>query len=118
MFGEEVIFRSVSTALSVIYSAIQYMVRGLDTLAIRYISKNINSDNVLLVLQKILVFYNTEHSPHPASQEYQVSMNTSRHRTGELWKHVWRTKVQNNETKKDKMTLAELIFFFIVCIFY
>ena len=62
MFGDEVIFRSVSTALSVIYTAKKYVVRGLDTLALKYISKNINSDNVLLVLQTILIFYNTEHS--------------------------------------------------------
>ena len=49
-------------------------------------------------------------------KEYQVSMNTPRHRAGGLWKHVWRKKVQNNQTKKDKMALAEQIFFFIVCI--
>ena len=72
MFGGEVIFRSVSTALSVIYTAKKYMVRGLDTLALMYISKNINIGNVLLVLQTILVFYNTEHSPHHAGQYTKV----------------------------------------------
>ena len=72
MFGGEVIFRSVPTALSVIYTAEKYMVRGIDTLTLMYISKNINSDNVLLVLQTILVFYNTEHSPYPASQDTKV----------------------------------------------
>ena len=72
MFGGEVIFRSVSTALSVIYTAKKYMVIGIDTLALMYISKNINSDNVLLVLQTILVFYNTEHSSHSASQDTKV----------------------------------------------
>ena len=60
MFGDVIIFRSVQTALSVIYTAKKYMVKGIDTLALIYISKNINSDNVLLVLQSILVLYDTE----------------------------------------------------------
>ena len=51
-------------------------------------------------------------------QEYQDTMNTPRHKIGGLWKHVWRPKAQNNQTKKDKMTLAEKICFFIVCILH
>ena len=65
------------------------------------------------------IIYNllhTDSSLIKSIQEYQVSMNTPRNRTGRLWKHVWRTKVQNNQKKKDKMTLVEQIFFFIVCI--
>ena len=62
MFGDVVIFRSVPTALSVIYTARKYMVRGIDKLALMYISKNITSDNVLLVLQTVLVLYDSEQS--------------------------------------------------------
>jgi len=62
MFGDVVIFRSVPTALSVIYTARKYMVRGIDKLALIYISKNITTDNVLLVLQTLLVLYDSEQS--------------------------------------------------------
>jgi len=50
-------FKSVPTALSVIYAAKKYMVKHLDHLALTYISKNINRHNVLLVLQQLHLLY-------------------------------------------------------------
>lgn len=47
--------RSVATALAVVYAAKKYMVEGVDSIALMYISKNINSDNVLTVLQSIIL---------------------------------------------------------------
>ena len=48
-------WQSVVTALAVIYAAKKYMVNRIDTLALRFISKNINSENVLMVLQHLLL---------------------------------------------------------------
>ena len=55
MTGDVVKFKSVLTALAVIYVAKKYMVKKIDDLALKYIKKNINSDNVLLVLQHLLI---------------------------------------------------------------
>ena len=55
MTGDVVKFKSVTTALAVIYVAKKYMVKKIDDLALKFINKNINSDNVLLVLQHLLI---------------------------------------------------------------
>ena len=55
MTGDAVRFQSVPTALNVIYAAKKYMVRKIDDLALKFIYKNINSHNVLLVLQNVLM---------------------------------------------------------------
>lgn len=55
MIGDVVKFKSVLTALAVIYAARKYMVKRIDDLALKFINKNINSDNVLLVLQHLLI---------------------------------------------------------------
>ena len=55
MCGDAVRFQSVPTALNVIYAAKKYMVRKIDDLALKFIYKNINAHNVLLVLQNVLM---------------------------------------------------------------
>jgi len=60
MNGEDIKFRSVWTALSVIYASKKYMVRILDTLALSYIQKNITCDNVLIILENIFVLYDRD----------------------------------------------------------
>ena len=55
MTGDAVRFQSVPTALNVIYAAKKYMVGRIDELALKFIYKNINPHNVLLVLQNLLV---------------------------------------------------------------
>ena len=57
---DEVIFRSVPTALATLYTARKYLVTELDMMAIIFIKENINTDNVLLVLQSLIVLYNEE----------------------------------------------------------
>ena len=58
--GDEVVFRSVPTALATLYTARKYLVTELDMKAITFIKENINTDNVLLVLQTLTVLYNEE----------------------------------------------------------
>lgn len=55
MTGDAVRFQSVPTALAVIYAAKKYMVKKIDELALKFIYKNINTHNVLLVLQHLLL---------------------------------------------------------------
>ena len=55
MTGDVVKFKSVPTALAVIYVAKKYMVKKIDDLALKFINKKVNSDNVLLVLQHLLI---------------------------------------------------------------
>ena len=55
MTGDVVKFKSVLTALAVVYAAKKYMVKKIDYLALKFINKNISSDNVLLVLQHLFV---------------------------------------------------------------
>jgi len=55
MTGDVVKFKSVVTALAVVYAAKKYMVKKIDYLALKFINKNINSDNVLLVLQHLFI---------------------------------------------------------------
>lgn len=55
MTGDAVRFQSVPTALAVIYAAKKYMVKKIDDLALKFIYKNINTHNVLLVLQHLLL---------------------------------------------------------------
>ena len=55
MTGDAVRFQSVPTALNVIYAAKKYMVGRIDDLALKFIYKNINTHNVLLVLQNLVV---------------------------------------------------------------
>ena len=54
------VFRSVPTALATLYTARKYLVTELDMLAIIFIQENINTDNVLLVLQTLTVLYSEE----------------------------------------------------------
>eukprot|EP00090_Calanus_glacialis_P038489 TRINITY_DN67147_c0_g1_i1.p1 TRINITY_DN67147_c0_g1~~TRINITY_DN67147_c0_g1_i1.p1 ORF type:complete len:287 (-),score=63.35 TRINITY_DN67147_c0_g1_i1:368-1228(-) len=53
MSGEVVKFKTVPTALAVIYAANKYMVNNIDILALKFVSRNITSDNVLLVLHNL-----------------------------------------------------------------
>ena len=55
MTGDAIKFQSVPTALNVIYAARKYMVKRIDDLALKFIYKNINVNNVLLVLQNLLL---------------------------------------------------------------
>lgn len=55
MTGDVVKFKSVLTALAVVYAAKKYMVKKIDYLALKFINKNISSENVLLVLQHLFV---------------------------------------------------------------
>lgn len=55
MTGDAVKFQSVPTALAVIYAAKKYMVKKIDDLALKFIYKNIDRHNVLLVLQHLLL---------------------------------------------------------------
>merc|ERR1719348_2233354 len=58
--GDEVIFRSVPTALATLYTARKYMITELDKMAIIFIKQNINTENALLVLQTLIVLFNEE----------------------------------------------------------
>merc|ERR1712179_124707 len=60
LYGDEVVFRSVPTALATLYAARKYLVTDLDMKAITFIKHNINTYNVLLVLQTLTVLYNEE----------------------------------------------------------
>ena len=60
LVGDEVVFRSVATALATLYTATKYLVAELDMKAIIFIKENINTDNVLLVLQTLTVLYSEE----------------------------------------------------------
>jgi len=60
MTGDVVKFKSVLTALAVVYAAQKYMVKKIDYLALKFINKNISSDNVLLVLQHLSVLNHRE----------------------------------------------------------
>jgi len=55
MTGDVVKFKSVLTALAVVYVAKKYMVKKIDDLALKFINKNINCHNVLLVLQHLFI---------------------------------------------------------------
>ena len=57
MAGDTVQFKSVMTALAVIYVAKKYLVNKIDTLALSFINKNVTSDNVLMVLQHLYVLH-------------------------------------------------------------
>ena len=52
--GETVRFNSVVTALAVMYAAEKYLVSRINRLALRFINKNANSDNVLMILQPLI----------------------------------------------------------------
>ena len=55
MKGDTVKFKSVLTALAVIYAAQKYMVKKIDNIALKFINKNLHCDNVLMVLQHLYV---------------------------------------------------------------
>ena len=66
MKGDTVKFKSVLTALAVIYAAQKYMVKKIDNIALKFINKNLTRDNVLMVLQHLYVLldkYNPQSSP-------------------------------------------------------
>ena len=50
-------FNSVVTALAVMYAAEKYMVSRINNLALKFINKNANSDNVLMILQHLYVLH-------------------------------------------------------------
>ena len=54
-------FNSVVTALAVMYAAEKYMVSRINNLALKFINKNANSDNVLMILQHLYVLHQREH---------------------------------------------------------
>ena len=58
--GEAVRFNSVVTALAVMYAAEKYLVSRINSLALKFINKNANSDNVLMILQHLYVFHQKE----------------------------------------------------------
>ena len=58
--GEGVRFNSVVTALAVMYAAEKYLVSRINTLALKFINKNANSDNVLMILQHLYVLHQKE----------------------------------------------------------
>ena len=53
-------FNSVVTALAVMYAAEKYLVSRITRLALRFINKNANSDNVLMILQHLYVLHQKE----------------------------------------------------------
>ena len=108
MFGEGIIFRSVPTALSVIYAAKKYMVKGVDTLALMFISKNINSDNVLLVLQTILVLYDTEQTEEMCSIMEHEARCIIRHCFHHIDKNA-RTILESDEVEDISLDLLKAI---------
>ena len=55
--GEAVRFNSVVTALAVMYAAEKYLVSRISRLALRFINKNANSENVLMILQHLYVLH-------------------------------------------------------------
>jgi len=66
MKGGTVKFKSVLTALAVIYAAQKYMVKKIDNIALKFINKNLTRDNVLMVLQHLYVLLdkdNPQNSP-------------------------------------------------------
>ena len=58
--GEAVRFNSVVTALAVMYAAEKYLVNRINSLALKFINKNANSDNVLMILQHLYVLHQKE----------------------------------------------------------
>ena len=60
MNGDAVRFKSVFTALAVIYAADKYMVKKLDILALEFIRKNLTVNDSLMVLQHLYFLHGTE----------------------------------------------------------
>ena len=60
MNGDAVRFKSVFTALAVIYAADKYMVKKLDILALKFIRKHLTVNDSLMILQHLYFLHGTE----------------------------------------------------------
>lgn len=67
--GEAVRFNSVVTALAVMYAAEKYLVPRINSLALKFINKNANSDNVLMILQHLYVLHRKESQEEEEEEE-------------------------------------------------
>ena len=59
MNGDAVRFKSVFTALAVIYAADKYMVKKIDILALKFIRKNLTVYDSLMILQHLYFLHGT-----------------------------------------------------------
>ena len=59
MNGDAVRFKSVFTALAVIYAADKYMVKKIDILALKFIRKNLTMCDSLMILQHLYFLHGT-----------------------------------------------------------
>ena len=60
MNGDAVRFKSVFTALAVIYAADKYMVKKIDILALKFIKKHLTVQDSLMILQHLYFLHGTE----------------------------------------------------------
>ena len=60
MNGDAVRFKSVFTALAVIYAADKYMVKKIDILALKFIRKHITAYDSLMILQHLYFLHGTK----------------------------------------------------------
>ena len=60
MNGDAIRFKSVFTALAVIYAADKYMVKKIDILALKFIRKNLTVNDSLMILQHLYFLHGDE----------------------------------------------------------